>query len=200
MDYKESWASKNGWFWNVVLKKTLESPLDWKIKLINSKDQSSINTGRTDAEAETPILWPPDAEKWLLRKTLMLGKIEGGRRRGWQRMRWLDGITDVMDTSLSKFWGLVMDREGWHVSIHSVTKSCTQLSNWTELTVHPDHLINISHYTVIILYFSLWITYSQNCKTFGKYLTFQLCIFYFSNLFVIKKIALFHKFFPIHLL
>ena len=99
LDYKESWAPKNWCFWTVVLEKTLESPLDCKeIQPVHPKgNQSWIFIGRTDAKAETPILWPPDERTDSLEKTLILGKIEGRRRRGRQRMKWLDGITDSMD-------------------------------------------------------------------------------------------------------
>ena len=133
LDYNESWVPKNWCFWTVVLEKRFESPLDSKeIQAVHPKgNQSRIFIGRT--ETKTQILCPPDAKNWLSRKDSKAGK-DWGRRRWWQRISWLDAITDLMDMSLSKVWKLVMDSETWGDEVHGVTKSQTRLKLWTELT------------------------------------------------------------------
>ena len=143
LDYKESWALKIWCFWTVVLERTLASPLDRKeIKPVSPKEISpeySLEGLMLKLKLQYfgHLVWRADS----LEKTLMLGMIEG-RRRGWQKIRWLDGITDLMHMSLSKPRELTMDRAAWHATVHGVAKSWTYLSNWTELR-EPIH--SLSH-------------------------------------------------------
>ena len=140
LDYKESWAPKNWCFWIVVLEKTLESHLDCKeiqpaiLKEISPEYSLEGLMLKLKLQHFGHLMWRTDS----FEKTLILGKDEGGKRRGWQRMRWLDGIFDLIDMSFSKLWEMVKDREVWCTALHGVAKSWTRPRDWaTIITVFP---------------------------------------------------------------
>ena len=136
LDYKESWAPKNWCFWNLVLEKTLENSLDFKeFQPVHPKgDQSWVFIGRTDVEAETPILWPPDAKRWLIWKDHDSGKDWRQEEKGMTEDQMIGWHHQLNQLGLCELWELVMDWEAWRAAVHGITKNQTRLNNWTELS------------------------------------------------------------------
>ena len=185
LDHKEGWVLKNWYFWTVVLEKTLESPLDCKeIKPVHPKgDQPWIFIGRRDAEAEPPILWAPGVKTWFIGKDPDAGKDWRQEEKEQQTMRWLNGISDSMNISLSNLWELVKNRETCHVAVHGVAKSQTWMSNWTTQGILPTQGLNLllQHWPVD----SLPLSRLESPLIFNSYFI-KLHVLFFWNIILCK--------------
>jgi len=190
LNQKEGWVLKNWCFLIMALKKTLESPLDLPrrsnqsiLKEINP--EYSFRRTDAEAEAEAPILWPPDVKSRLIGKYSDAGKDWGYEEKGWQRMRWLDDITDTMDMRLSKLHKIVKDREAWHVATHGVAKIWSWLSDWITVTnVWSTTIQHMKHWEtpspksricLIKLGYLIWrITYNHKKNIFSKNILYSV--------------------------